>query len=177
MENRERLAIDLDGVVYPFISAVETYCRVNCDYKGTLYEFYKDANSLMKYYGVEWLVDSPDIYYKIFPDKKMMQLLNKLSEKFQLFYITARPANTLRVTEKYLKDFNFPQRNNLIFSPDKATYARLLGMDYFIEDSAENANKIAKTCVSFLLNQPYNRGIEGNFTRLESIYELEGLLL
>jgi uncharacterized HAD superfamily protein len=174
---KEKLGMDLDGVIYPFVKAVETYCRITYGYAGTTDEFERNIDKYWKLYNLDWIVESPNIYQKFIPEKKMMALIQDLSSKYQIFYVTSRPESLLRITEKYLRDYDFPQRNNLVFTQDKDVFARLVGLTYFVEDNVENACKLAKACMSFLVKTPYNDGATGNFKVLESVYDLRGLLL
>lgn len=173
----EKLGLDLDGVLYPFIPAVETYCRVNHGFSGSSDDFSRNSKKYFEQYKLDWLIESPDLYYKFIPSSNLMSLLNRLSKKYILYYMTARPLSVLRITESYLREHKFPQNYNLLFCKDKATYARLLQVNYFVEDNPENAESLSKTCLSFLMNQPYNEKAEGNFTRISTLFDLETILL
>lgn len=173
----EKIGLDLDGVLYSFVGALETYCRINKGFNGSSFDFAKNIHIYWEKYQLEWLVDSPDIYYRFIPDERLLAFINKLGTKYRIYYITSRPKAILRTTQKYLRDFNFPQKENLIFAKDKDTYARYLGIDYFVEDNVEMAERLSKTCMSFLLKTPYNEDAEGSFIKIESIFDLERTLL
>ncbi len=177
MEQKESLGLDVDGTLYPWIEAVCTYHRLHKKYTGTDYNFIKNLDKYVPedYWG--YLVTLQDLYYKYTPSNKMMLLLNRLSEKFNLFYITARPEETQRITHKYFRDFKFPQRDNIIFSKDKDVYARLLKLSYFVEDNVQNAEKLSKICTTFLVRAPYNEDYDGTIPMLSSVMDLERILL
>ncbi len=177
MSNKESAGIDVDGVLYPWVSAVYTYCRLYKKCLVTEYEFYRDFDKYITEEDCQYIATLQDLYYKHTPSPKMMVLLNKLSEKFNLFYITARPLEAERVTRKYFRDFKFPQPDNLIFSCEKDTYARLLKLSYFVEDSVKNAEKLSKVCTTFLIRTPYNENYSGSIPMLNSILDLERVLL
>lgn len=177
VDKKENLGLDLDGVLYPWVSAVWMYYRMYKKYSGTEYEFYKNFDKNVPEDQCNYIATLQDLYYKHTPSPKLTSLLNQLSEKFNLFYITARPLEAERVTHKYFRDFKIPQRDNLIFSPEKDTYARLLRLHYFVEDSVRNAEKLSKICTTFLVRTPYNEDYSGEVPMLNSILDLERILL
>lgn len=172
----DSLAFDLDGVLYPWIRAVFTYYRMYQGYFGDEYTFFKNVDAVLGD-SADYIVTLPQIYTSCVPENRLIQLLNKLGEKFNLYYITSRPECVRRITEKYLRDFYFPQDTNLIFNKDKDTVARLLKLDYFVEDSIKNAEKLNKVCTTFLVKTPYNENYSGDVPMINSIYDLQGVLL
>lgn len=177
MIDRESLALDLDNVLYPWVRAVYTYWKIYYNYTGLEYTFFKNIDSIIPKETQDYIVNIDTIYTSFVPESRLIQLLNKLGEKYSLYYITARPDSVRRITEKYLRDFHFPQDTNLIFSKDKDTMARLLKLDYFVEDSVKNAEKLKNICTTFLVKTPYNETYSGEVPMLNSIYCLEGVLL
>ncbi len=177
VENRESVGIDLDGVIYPWIEAVCTYFRLYKKYEGTDYNFIKNLDKYITQEDWNYIVTLQDLYSRFSPGFRLLSFLQRLSEKYNIFYITSRPQETRMVTEKYFRDYKFPQKDNLIFSKDKDTYARLLGLQYFIEDSVSNAEKLNNVCVTFLIKTPYNENYSGNVKMIDNIYQLEGILL
>jgi uncharacterized HAD superfamily protein len=174
---RPAIGIDMDGVTYPWVKAVYTHWKMYYGYTGDEYYFYQNVDNILSKEEQDYIVTIPQIYTSFVPENKLIQLLNKLGEKFSLYYITARPECVRRVTENYLRDFHFPQDTNLIFSKDKDTMARLLKLDYFVEDSVKNAEKLKNICTTFLVKTPYNETYSGEVPMIDSLYCLEEILL
>lgn len=177
MENKEGIALDLDGVLYPWHEAVCMYYKLYKNYTGTEYNFMKNSDKYMTCEDWNYIVTIPDLYYKYTPSSRLMKLLFNLSEKFNIFYITSRPEEMRRVTAKYLRDFKFPQKDNVIFSKENDIYARLLKLSFFVEDNVSNAEKLSRVCTTFLVRTPFNEDYTGNVPMLNSIYDLERILL
>lgn len=173
----ESIGLDLDGVLYPWVSAVCTYFRLYEGYEGSDYEFSRRVYEILPEEKAAYMATIPDLYYKFIPTSKMMSLLNKLSNKFYIHYVTSRPEEAITVTEKYLRDFNFPQKENLEFSKDKDVYAKYQNLQYFVEDNIRNAEKLNKICLTFLVRTPYNEDYTGDVKMIDSIYDLERILL
>lgn len=174
---KESIGLDVDGVLYPWAESVCAYYKLYKNYLGTEYNFYKNFYKYVSDNDLQYIITLQDLYYKHTPSPSLMRLLNRLSEKFNIFYITARPEEVERVTRKYFRDFNFPQKDNIIFSEDKDVYARLLKLSFFVEDSVKNAEKLNKVCTTFLVRTPHNENYSGEVPMLNSILELERILL
>jgi 5'(3')-deoxyribonucleotidase len=177
MAEKESIGLDLDGVLYPWADAVATYCRMYKKYEGTDHEFWKHIDKYLTPSEQDYIVTVQDLYYRFSPSPRLLKLLEALDKKFNIFYITARPPEVQMVTEKYLRDFKFPQKENLIFSKDKDVHARLLNLQYFVEDSVRNAEKLKNICITFLVRTPYNEDYEGDLKVIDSVFELERILL
>lgn len=173
---KESIGFDLDGVLYPFVKSLCTYYRMYEGYTGTDLNFYQNIDKIAES-KIEYLVTLEPLYSSCVPANKLVALLRNLGEKFNVCYITARPTITRLTTEKYLSNYKFPQHTNLFFTPNKDTLSRLLKLDYFVEDNVKNAEKISKVCMCFLVKTPYNEHYAGEVPMLNSIYDLERILL
>lgn len=154
------IGFDLDGVLYPWHEAVTQYLEI---YKKNLNVSYKDLwSDPYKYLSEEewdYLASIPTVYETHVPQQKALDLLNKLDkEGHSIFYITHRwSSDVMRVTERYLSKYNFPQRNNLISTKDKGQAVRSHEIDLFVEDKPETLEELSGLCkvigISHLWNE------------------------
>jgi len=79
---------------------------------------------------------------------------------WDLVGITARPAHLDRATRAWMARHRLPVEE-IHHTPagTKSAVARRLGVDVTIEDNPAEAELLAEVCESWLLDQPYNRGI------------------
>lgn len=173
----ESIGLDLDGVLYDWCRAAHTYFRTYRNYTGTQYEFELNvANSMEKEFS-DFLCSVNSLYDSIFPRKEVVELLWKLSGKYDIYYVTSRPTSAWRTTQKYFDTHNFPFSNHLIFEKDKATLVRLLKLDYFVEDSVGYLEQIAPLTTTFMVLHPYNQMYKDKFNTITSVLELERIFL
>lgn len=156
MSERLVIGFDLDGVLYNWHDAVYTYFKIYESYRGSYNEFWKTYFHSLPKTKQDFITNIIDLYYKISPQDGVLELLNSLSKKHDIFYITSRPIESERITEKYLKDFSFPFRQNLVFSKEKDIAVRLHNVDIFFDDSISVVKSIDKSCASVLIKQPWN---------------------
>jgi len=174
--NIERVGLDLDGVLYPWDKAIYTYFRCYRGYTGTQFQFSNDLHKLIPWDFKDFLLEVGPLYMTINPDLKVMHLLNDLAKKYELFYVTSRPEVVRLSTEKYLRIHNFPNKENLYFTNDKANLARYLELDYFIEDNIVNAFNISKVCATYVVKQPWNQDFLADFHVLNTILDFGSVL-
>ncbi len=119
------------------------------------------------------------LYSRILPKKSVIQCVNSLAKKNEIYYLTSRPDHLKFVTGWTLKQWGFPSLENLIFSgrQAKSVYLNSLSADVFVEDMPNHAEDAIKntSCRVFIVDQPHNTWYNGA-TRISSIVELESLL-
>lgn len=173
------VGFDLDGVLYPWHDAVYGWCINNdltkVDYDSFWSDWWWNKNTMFQMN----IVNDPTLYETFMPTEQHMQFIKDIAKKHTIFYVTGRPIELDRVTRRFMEKCGYPFTDNIIFSKDKAMEVVRNRIDVFVEDFYQNAAEIAKHCKSFLVNAPYNRHNKGNtgVTRIDSIYELKGLLL
>src|SRR5689334_12435336 len=129
-----RVGIDLDGPVYPWHEEVYRYFQENKGYDKTIYDFWlKDKEIVHDYH-----CSIPFLYNSTTPRKDVLEYLPKIAEISEIYYITHRPPEMWQVTGKFFQFYNLPFSENVIFTDDKATQVRLLGIDYFTDDLPRN---------------------------------------
>jgi uncharacterized HAD superfamily protein len=173
----ERIGFDLDGVLYSWIGALWTHLRTHRNYEGTEFDLERNFFNILTEEQVSYYASLPILYTTRLPKREDLQTLNRLASKYDIFYITARPESVRVQTLKFLDENKFPFSNNLIMTYHKSTYARLLGLQYFVDDSTEQVRNLAKTTTAFLLDHYYNKDNRGDMPVINYIQELERILL
>lgn len=167
------IAFDLDGVLYPWQEAVFSYLSELGKTKGKSFsELWKNPYDIGDEKFWEYIASLHILYQKFIPRTAVLSLLNDISDKgHTIFYITGRPASKegkstdLRfITELYLTKYGFPQTGNLIFSKDKASRARELEIDVFVEDHPEILKTLPNVCSTIGIMRPYNTEREEELT-------------
>jgi uncharacterized HAD superfamily protein len=153
------IGLDLDGVIYDWHHAVYTYLVTNKkNWSVSEEELWRDPYKYLPESEWSYIALLPTLYYTIIPSEKILQTIRNLdSEKNNIYYITNRYSEDVkRVTEKYLKDYSFPQAGNLIFTDDKSQMARILEIDVFVEDKPKNLESLVGLCRTIGIEQLWN---------------------
>jgi len=154
------IAFDIDGVLYPWHTAVYNYLlNTKPGFNLSYEELWDPPFTYFNSNGAEYIASLPLLYLNIVPKRAILSMLNTLSDSgHTLYYITYRPDNVHRVTRKYLEDYKFPQYSNLTFDKDKGKMARILEIDVFIEDRPENLEQLSVLCRTIGISHPWNEG-------------------
>ena len=151
------VGFDLDGFLYDWHSVVQGYYK---KFKGIdlpLDKFWTEFIPGLDKQEQDYIISVPLFYYGISMHPAAVQFLDWADKNFTVFYVTSRPEDCLRVTEKYLRDHRFPQYENLIFSSDKQSVARLYKMQYFVDDFIKHVEPLSKVTTAILYAKPWNR--------------------
>jgi uncharacterized HAD superfamily protein len=180
-----KIGFDLDGVLYPWhIYFYEAVKRRDRRLQEMSYEdFWKNIKTLEEEYKglFDRYVNIPKLYNMQKADKHIVKLLDELSPRNTLYYITCRPANSRMFTKAWMQRSKIPQRDNLIFlEGNKAPTIASLGIRFYLEDRLEHYNDIKDITRVLLIKQPWNNygeGIEPSFdTTLDALVELINIL-
>lgn len=150
------LGLDMDGVLYGWHESVHEYFKLNRGYEGTFTEFW--SREYLKFSDEDWkfLVEIDILYSDRMPTDDCINFLNYAKYRFDLYYITSRPAYVKTTTEQYLRRHHFPFQENLIFVSDKVNTARRLRLDYFIDDLPKHLEGLSEVCKVVMIERPYN---------------------
>jgi len=171
------IGIDLDGVLYRWHLAVYSYLKEQGRKLPEYSEFWAQFDKILPEKEIDFLLELPLLYEKMFPEKGLVEYLWKLSNLgHTIYYITARHKEVETTTELYLERYYFPQVRNLIFSKDKDKYVRLLEIDIFVEDQYKYAEKLRNLCKVILRRQPWNEMYEDEFEFIDKIQDLDKYL-
>lgn len=168
MKNK-KIAFDLDGVVYDFISPLDTSTKNN-GYPlvdGSSYDIRirygvdeNVGNLLLNNFG--W--QRPFTWIPLYEKAKAEML--KLSKDNEIYIVTHRDwtENGVEDTLARIQKDRLPvSRDNIIFSKDKGYCANKFGIDLFYEDLPENVVDILRQSNSLvrMVDTPYNKRVLG----------------
>ena len=164
------IGVDIDGVIYPWHWSMYRFFCETKGFVGTQKEFWK--------YFRELDSESQDYYVSIhtlYGDSSMtedaIEYLPKLAELGTLFYITSRPSDVKRQTEKFFDKYEPPFKENLIFSHDKANHIKVNKIAYFVDDVPANVDKVSPHTKAFLFTQPHNVEQREGYNIINSLHE------
>ena len=169
----------MDGVLYPRQKSMYEYLKMHCGYIDnydvlfTTSNFWASKNDVYR----KNMTSIENLYSNFPPDMKDVELLQELSEKYDIIYITARPEAVELTTLEYLKRYNYPNPTNVIFSQDKIKDIRVAGCEWYVEDRLEFARELKKFTNVILKLQPWNRAARNEFKNvIFSLQELRSIL-
>lgn len=164
-----RIGIDIDGVCYGFS---EAFCRnVGWDpLKVDKWEFFKDHGMDLKTFLKmcrSMIVTGKLFRYGDVLDGTVEALQTLSREGHYLYFVTDRAAlagddlylkETIKIyTERWLED-NFIPWHNVYYTGDKATKAKELGLDFFLDDKIENYDSLEGVVKgNYLFDRPWNQ--------------------
>ncbi len=172
MENKPRLALDLDNTTFDMGGAIlkqlgTKYTNKDLVSYGWIQEKYGEARFWKAYYyvwenGLVGLIeqDSPEV-------------IKKLSEIYDISYVTKRKEVLREPTEKELKHYKFPELP-LVLVPMGGDKLKL-DFDVYVDDHPDLVEQVKDTDkILYLYDMPYNRNIElnDNTTRIYSLKDL-----
>jgi uncharacterized HAD superfamily protein len=165
------IGLDIDGVIYRWHESLYRYfCEIK-GFDGTIYDFWlkfvpSKPNEYWDYYA-----SLPFLYWDTTPRDDVLVTLPKLAELGTLYYITSRPDEVRYKTEKFFDYYDLPFKENIIFSRDKQTYARLLKLDYFVDDLQNNVDEVSKVTKTFLFRATHNFPIQDKYPTVGTLNE------
>ncbi|CCC57701.1 5' nucleotidase, NT5C type [Caloramator australicus] len=160
---RLNICIDIDGTItdpFYWLDLANYYFNKNLkedDVKE--YEIYKVLGVSEEEYNKFYDMYSELIHFRAKPREFASKVLKDISQKHNIYYVSAREPKLMNITEKWLKRYNFPKGEvYLLGTHNKIQKAKELRCDIFIEDRYENAVQLAKEGFKVLLiDCPYNR--------------------
>ncbi|RJO61953.1 MAG: hypothetical protein C4542_05220 [Dehalococcoidia bacterium] len=100
------------------------------------------------------------VFMNALPMAGAVETLQLLTCGEPLLYITARPAESVFVTKRWLIMHGFPP-GKIVFTEDKLDVSKMLGVEMIFEDDPAQAIKLAKHgIVVGLISQPYNKKVK-----------------
>ena len=165
-----KIGIDIDGVLYPWHEIV--YREIGEDTGLSFNDFWVNYIPSMSEDRQKYIVSIPLYYERALLSEDARTYLPRLAELGELFFITARDISLQRITEKFLNKNKVPFKENLFLEKDKGYLARMLQLNYFVDDFISNYDSVGKTAKAFLFAQPWNRSERGNRDTIYSIKDL-----
>lgn len=169
------IGLDLDGVVYPWHDSIYRYFKEFRGFEGTAREFWKYFMSL-PYDEQMYYVSIPLFYLDTSPTEDVLTYLPMIASLGTIYYITNRHDELKPATRKFFNNFSLPFKENVIFTPTKANYVRLLKIDNFLDDRGKNLDELAGLTDIYLFKAPQNWDYRENYNTIYSFKEYYELL-
>jgi 5'(3')-deoxyribonucleotidase len=173
---QEAIGLDLDGVLYPWHEAVYNFYVCFRDYKDTFTQFWSSYYKSFTDSDWNFLINVDVFYSCISPSKSVVEFLSEVSKHYNIYYISSRPESVQLATDQFLKRYKFPFYENLIFSSDKASYARLYQLKYFVDDLPEQVEELSKVTNTIMYARPYNKEYQKKYCTARSYSEVLKLM-
>ncbi len=168
------LGIDIDGPIYDWHRAVYTLWEYENNYCGTYEEFWLDYIPNLPKCRQDYIVQLPIPYETQVPPKSVIEFLNYAKEHADdIYYITHRPLELERVTNKYFQRYNFPYPNNIHFTGDKVTACRYFGITHFLDDFVNQVKNVSAVADAYLMAKPWNREFQDDYKTVFSLKEFQ----
>lgn len=169
--NKIILGIDIDGVLYPWHESLYTYYQYEMNYEGTFEQFWLDYIPNLCKEKQDYIVRIPMIYEMATPSESVVNFLDYVSSRADVYYLTHRPEELERITRKYFKRYNFPFQDNLFMTGDKVNACRYLGVTHFIDDFANQVKSVSAVADSYLMAKPWNRDYQEELKTVHNLRE------
>jgi FMN phosphatase YigB (HAD superfamily) len=168
------LGLDLDGVLYNYHHALYTFCQYEMNYNGTYNEFWLDYIQNLSKDWQDYLIGLPIPYETQIPPQHVIDFLKYAKENAdEIYYITHRPEDLTRITERYLERYNFPYYGNYIITGDKLNACRYAGVTHFIDDFTKHVKAVSAVADSYLMAKPWNLEEQDNYNTVHSLKEFQ----
>lgn len=169
------LGFDLDGVLYDWHSQVYQYLTVYNNLTTPFSEFWSVVDE--DYGELFWknLASIPTIYETAFPLAGTLDTLNRLSKKYNIVYITARPKAVEYVTKRWLETYKFPNYDNIFLTDDKTITVRYHNCKFYVEDRDKHIEELRNLTNIIVMNRFWNKDYK-NLPMIDHITDLEKLL-
>lgn len=187
------IAIDCDDTIINTASNFLDYYNNTFGTNVELKDYYSSDLSLWKAdretfdARVHSYLNSAD-YQNITPFDDAINVIDQLSDKFELHIVTARPDSLVDITKSMLQ-LHFPDKfNSIIFTNDlsskkrtKAEVCNELSASYLIDDHIHHAEIAAEHGISVLLfgDYPWNEtsNLHANIQRVQNWHQIQDILL
>ena len=175
---KERLGLDIDGVLYPWQEIVYNYAKYHDGDERSFYDFWKEATEQVftTNIGKFWLYNN--LFYTQRDIKpEILDTLHYLTEFYDLYYITARVKTVWNTTRYWFKKNKLPQLDNLYFTEsEKLPLVLQHEIDHFVEDRIKHVLELRDHRSVILIRHPWNELIWNEVPTLESVVQLPELL-
>ncbi len=163
--------LDLDGTLYEWHSSVYRYMVMYGEYKGSYTDFWTDEYKKKNGDWWAYITGIDTLYSDSWPTKDCIDFLDSIKNRFEIFYVTGRPPSVEVTTAQYLKRFDFPYRDNLIFNPDKANISRLIQASYAIDDLPPAVEELFRVTNIIMRARPWNKELWNTYPTVHSLMD------
>jgi uncharacterized HAD superfamily protein len=173
------ICIDIDGTItdpYYYLEVCNRYFNKNITpQEVTQYNLEKIYGVTAEEFTIFYNLNKLELHKNQRIREDAVEVLNKLRDKHNLYFVSARDSSMEQLTLDYLSMHNISYDSlHLLGSHYKLDKARELSCDIFIEDSYGNADYLAENGFKvLLLDTYYNRQIEKeNIIRVNNWYDI-----
>lgn len=163
--------MDLDGCIYSFLDAFWDELVWHHNYPADQYNDY--MNNPDKYIDTplgRQLLKVPVIFERIKAKPRDIQTLNKLSEIYDVWYVTGRHDCVHLATKHWLTREKFPE-GKIVHTNEKGELAKEVKPLFAVEDQEKHILSMQPYTTVFIVNHNYNEHIETK-TRINHVSEL-----
>jgi hypothetical protein len=169
------VGFDLDGVIYPWHSSIYRYFIEFKGYEDSYFKFWSEdwkIPEIQEHIG--FLTTVPTFCEDSEPFPRALETLHEIEDKgHTIFYITSRPDEVRFATWHYIDRRDFPFKENLhIVNGEKATLARSLGLDLFVDDREKHVKELTPVCLTVLMATPWNLDFQELYPTIHNIHEI-----
>ena len=171
-----RIGLDIDGPIYDWHNPVYDYYKAYKDYDKSYTEFWLDYFPKLSVEEHDFILSVETLYASMKVTDEVYSAISSLAELGTVYYITARDTSLRNITDTWLKRNNIPFRDNLIMTKDKASYVKLLKIDYFVDDFAKQILDLSNMTKAYLFARPWNREYQDKLPTIRTLSELPEII-
>lgn len=184
-----KLGIDLDDTVWKYTEKFIDYFNSlkNTAHNVDDFKSYSITNSLgiteNELFDLFEKFDNGLFCNETFLLEGFADIFNKIKNKFEIYFITARPKNTEQIIIGKIKSFSkeefpvhFCKDENKDIGISKGTICKKLGIDIMIDDGLHNLQECLEDGIKcLLLDYPWNKtnDLDSNIIRVKNWVEIE----
>jgi uncharacterized protein len=159
-----RFGIDIDGTVTDpatFIPHLNEHFNKNLTLEDIVDYYLTKALEITEKEFWTWMQKHESMLYrKSIPAENAKKILNKWTNHYELYYISARPDHLFHITQDWFHKLELPYDHiELLGQHNKLKAVKEHNVDLFFEDKHDNAVNIAETfkIPVILMETPYNQ--------------------
>lgn len=177
----QTFGFDLDGVLYDWHRAMYRWLKHSTDLKLDEQTFWLGEEGKLSgcYSEFMWknLVSMPHLYEQQVPLPGVIDAVKEIAKIYKIVYITHRSKGLRFVTESWLETYDFPNRDNLIFTKlPKAQTVRMYSCKYYVEDRPDIITSLVGSTIPILHRLHYNERVWNDFPGVDCVSELPELI-
>lgn len=176
-DTMSNIGYDLDGVLYDYHRALYTELVIYDKLEQSFYEFWHHGYKTYK--SEAWwenTIQLQHIYGTQPPKQGVVELLKDQAKRHTIYYVTNRPLAVELATRNWLRRYDFPYQENLIFCTDKRPVVLEKNISIFMEDRLHNAEQLNDICELYLVRTHANEDHLNNYKWINSVMDLKGVL-
>jgi hypothetical protein len=172
-----KIGLDLDGVLYDWHKALYNemvlYEGITVDYRTFWLEIVPKYSS-MKAHN---LTSLEHLYSNMPPTKELVDYVNYLCKKYDVFYLTSRPDCVKFTTRASMERWGFANLDKLyLVNGGKRDVVLREKPDVFVDDRDKVIEELCDIVKVVVVAHPWNEKYQNVFPTIRNIMELESVL-